>query len=512
MRKTFTDGRPTHWQDSTTYGTASCTNAYVVDVTYSALSPLPGTYLSWGDDEPESEAACRQSALRMYAWDMTGTQPSYLGATTSQGTWIDNDDQVHNPGATKVCHVPPLRAEAAFTLGNGRKYRFALRAERDATNRKLVFANAPVPSRKGFNAAGTSDGLFLAVPRSTGAPDATGWPASPFAVKLDSPDRRVSRGGDLILSGSSFLELSDPYASAKSPNFGFSNAMLLYKGVVGSLAEISCPAYTLGPAEKTYSFAIQAEVHVACGGDSRLMMGSWRFWKPGGTDGHTVGSEFFKRLDVDHGCRGERAAAAWRDLVDAHGTDAYLTDAEIKKVFEARVGADLSPLFATLGLDSQRYWYLPSSARAAGQGGSFYTTDLTVANRSTNDATVTLKFLGHDADGRSGEERTASIAAGQAVHFEDVVGGLFGISSGFGAIRVASTAPLTVQGQTSTPGASGGTFGQSVPATSEDDLILRTGPRSIAGVREDAAFRTNLILTNVFPTSHVRTRSSFSPR
>ena len=84
--KAFTDGRPIHWQDSTTYGTASCTNAYVIDVTYSALAPLPGTYLSWGDDEPESEAACVQSALRMYVWDMTGTQPSYLGATTSKGT------------------------------------------------------------------------------------------------------------------------------------------------------------------------------------------------------------------------------------------------------------------------------------------------------------------------------------------------------------------------------------------------------------------------------------------
>ena len=688
--KAFTDGRPIHWQDSRTYGTASCTNAYVVDVTYSALSPLPGTYLSWGDDEPEAETACRQSALRMYVWDMSGTQPSYLGATTSQGTWIDNDDQLRNPGASKICHVPPLRAETAFSFTNGRKYRFALRAERDASNRKLIFANAPVPSRKGNNAAGGSDGLFLAIPKSTGVPDATGWPSSPFAVRLDSPDRRVSRGGDLILGESSFLRTSDSYVSARSPNFGFSNAMLLYKGVVGTLAEISCPAYTLGSTEKTYSyspgstfltaqtgagycllnerndrtyrlrvfkrdsgsklivigylpvgetgrrtwgcldgfcdgearvasqytmptqaerdfvgtalgfarttrscldsylgralpvplsiavhgeyltpspnggtsyglggaqvtttgfeglirpgqtrvidsldlryelhepmhvynhyffadqlpswldegFAIQAEVHVACGGDPRLMTGSWLFWKPGDTDGHTVGSEFFRRLDVDYGCRGDCAAQAWRDLVDAHGTDTYLTDAEIKAVFEARVGADLSPVFATLGLDSHRHWYLPSSARAGGQGGSFYTTDLTVANRSTADATVTMKFLGHDVDGRSGDERSVSIGAGQAKTFEDVLGNRFGISSGYGAIRISSTASLTVQGQTSTPGTSGGTFGQSVPATSEDDLILRASPRSIAGIREDAAFRTNLILTNVSPISHVVT-------
>ncbi|MBK9967368.1 MAG: hypothetical protein IPP07_21825 [Holophagales bacterium] len=688
--KSFADGRPIHWQDSRSYGSASCTNAFIADVTYSALAPLPGTFLSWGDDEPESASACGASGLEMYVWDLSGTQPTYLGATSSQGTWVDNDDLVHNPGAAKVCHVPPLRAEAAFPFVNGRKYRFAMRAKRDAQNQQLVFANAPVPGRKGGNAAGGSDGLFLAIPKSLGARDATGWPASPFAVRLETPDRRVSRGGDLILDGYSFVRLSDGYGWAESPNYGSSNAMLLPRGSVGALADISCPAYALGTAEKTYSytpgwelpaaqtgagycllsarndrtyklrvfksdpnaklvvvgylpvgetgrrtwgcldglcdgevrvaaqyamptqaerdfvgtafgfvrstrscldsylgralpvplsmtihaekastyaglsinyglggaqvtttgfegliragqtrvndpldlryelhepmhvynhyffadqlpswldegFAIQAEVHVACGGDPRLMTGPWRSWKPGDTDGHSVGSEFFKRLDQEFGCRGDCAAEAWRDLVDTHGADTYLTDPEIKGVFEARVGADLSRLFTTLGLDAQRYWYLPSSARAGGQGGAFYTTDLTVANRSTTDATVTIKFLGHDADGRGGAERTASIGAGQAVTFEDVLGGLFGLSSGYGAIRVASTAPLTVQGQTSTPGASGGTFGQSVPATSEDDLILRTSPRSIAGVREDGAFRTNLILTNTASTTHLVT-------
>lgn len=685
--RTFPDGRPILWQDSRTYGSTGCTNGFVVDVTYSALAPLPGTYLSWGDDEPDSASACTASALRMYVWDLSGSQPAYVGTTSSQGTWLDNGDPVRNPGMAKVCHVPPLRAETAFTFVSGKKYRFAMRAERSARSQQLIFANAPVPSRKGGNAAGGSDGLFLAIPKTVGAYDATYWPISPFAVRLESPDRRVTRGGDLILAGTTFSRFFEAFTWARSPNFGYSNAMLLSRGTVGSLAEISCPAYTLTTTEKKYSYtpgsepssaqtgagycllnerndriyklrvfgldpysklavvgylpvvetgrrtwgcldglcdtqvrmatqyttppqaerdfvglahglvgsarscldsylgrplpvplsmsvhaekastysgqstsyglggsevtttgfeglirpnqtrvndpldlryelhepmhvynyyffedslpswldeglAIQAEVHVACGGDPRLMTGPWRPWKPGDTDGHLVGSEFFKRLDQEFGCRGDCAAQAWRDLVDTHGGDTYLTNAEIKAVFETRVGADLSPLFATLGLDSRRYWYLPSSARAGGQGGAFYTTDVTVANRSTEDATVTLKFLGHDADGRSGAERTASVAAGQAVTFGDVLGSLFGLSGGYGAIQVSSTAPLTVQGQTSTPGASGGTFGQSVPATSDEDLILAASPRSIAGVREDAAFRTNLILTNTAPLDH----------
>jgi hypothetical protein len=52
---------------------------------------------------------------------------------------------------------------------------------------------------------------------------------------------------------------------------------------------------------------------------------------------------------------------------------------------------------------------LPSSARLAGLGGAFYTTDLTVANTGVLPATVVLKFLGNGIDGSSGPERSVSI-------------------------------------------------------------------------------------------------------
>jgi len=688
--RAFTNGRPHLWQSSRSYGTASCTNGFVVDVTYSALAPLPGTYLSWGDDEPASESACQQSALRMYVWDMSGAQPAFRGTLTSQGAWVANDDTLHNPGAEKVCHVAPLRAESAVQLASGRKYRFAMRAESGSQNRGLVFANGPVPDRKGGGAASGAEGTFLAVPATLGEMDATGWPLSPFAVRLGSPDRRVARGGDLIHDGMRFFKLSHGFGNGESPNFGLSNAMLLSQGSAGGLTDISCPAYALTTTERKYSYtpdwptyqvpsalagnrycllngsneriyrlrvfasdpghtlsligylpasetgrrtwgcldglcdgevrvgtqytlptqterndfvgaahgfvrstrscldsylkrplpvplsmaihgeraststslsynyglggaqvttagfeglirpgqtrvndpldlryelhepmhvynhfffadslpswldeglAIQAEVHVGCGGDPRLMMGPWRGWKPGDTDGHTVGSELFKRLEAQHLCGGDCVAEIWRDLVDAHGDDLYLTNAEIKEVFERRVGADLSPIFDAVGIDYQRTFLLPSSARVGGQGGSFYTTDLTIANRSGEAASVTVQFLGHDADGRNGAEKTISLAAGEAVTLPDVLGSLFGVGSGYGAIRVRSSAELNVVGQTSTPGPGGGTFGQSVPAMSDDDLIDGANPTSISSVREDSSFRTNLALANASTTS-----------
>jgi hypothetical protein len=243
-------------------------------------------------------------------------------------------------------------------------------------------------------------------------------------------------------------------------------------------------------------FAEQAEVRVDCGGDPRLMTMGWRPWKPGDTDGHLVGSELFRRLEAERGCTAACAAQLWRDLVDAHGDDPYLTNAEVKDVFEKRLGADLSPLFDTLGIDDDRTWILPSSARVGGQGGSFYTTDLAVANPTGVDASVTVTFLGHDDDGRNGAQKTLTVGAGEAVTYGDVLGSLFGIASGYGAIRGASPARLVVAGQTGTPGPSGGTFGQSVPASGAADLVGNGAARSIGGVTEDAKFRTNLILAN----------------
>jgi len=144
-------------------------------------------------------------------------------------------------------------------------------------------------------------------------------------------------------------------------------------------------------------------------------------------------------------------------------------------------------------------WILPSSARAGGVGGSFYTTDITVANAGIVDASFTLKFLGHDVDGTAGSEKLFALGAGKSVMFNDVLQSVFGLASGYGAIRMTSTnSDLALMSQTSTPGA-GGTFGQSVPSIRE--FISPGVVGSISGIREDLAFRTNLILTNITTTT-----------
>jgi hypothetical protein len=142
-------------------------------------------------------------------------------------------------------------------------------------------------------------------------------------------------------------------------------------------------------------------------------------------------------------------------------------------------------------------FFLPSSAHAPGANGSFFTTDLAVSNRGAADASFTVKFLGNGVDGRGGADVTQSVGAGKAVTIADVLASTFGISNGFGALRISSSSSdLKIFGQTSTPGPSGGTFGQSVPALTGTDLVFAGAPRSIVAIREDAAFRTDLFLVN----------------
>lgn len=141
-------------------------------------------------------------------------------------------------------------------------------------------------------------------------------------------------------------------------------------------------------------------------------------------------------------------------------------------------------------------WLLPSSARASGVN-AFWTTDLVVMNLAAESASVRLKFLGHTGAGSAGPEMTYTIPAHATRTFTDVLSTVFGVTSDWGPILVRSTvSTLVVQGQTWTPAAGGGTYGQSVPALGAAETVGAT-TRAIAGVRQDADFRTNLVLANL---------------
>lgn len=152
---------------------------------------------------------------------------------------------------------------------------------------------------------------------------------------------------------------------------------------------------------------------------------------------------------------------------------------------------------------------LPSSAHGPGKNNAFFTTDLGVANFGRTPARMTLQFLGHDKDGRTGPTRQATLEAGKSVLYSDILGSLFGATADFGAILITADSPsLRIVSQTSTPcgvpvpcSVSGGTFGQGIPAASSGDLVVNGTPRVFTTLREDPRSRTNLVIANATEAS-----------
>jgi hypothetical protein len=177
---------------------------------------------------------------------------------------------------------------------------------------------------------------------------------------------------------------------------------------------------------------------------------------------------------------GGHGGAQWSDAIRLPALEAFL-DRNVRDAGETET------------------WLVPAVARTPGAGGTSWTTSLTLANPAATSADIAFRFLGHDSDGTAGPARSLRLEAGASATYDDVLAGLFGLAEGWGSLLVSSSGPgLVVVAQTSTPG-NGGTYGQAVPAFGPSDLVTGVRARSVAGVREDAAFRTNLVLASAVP-------------
>ncbi len=142
-------------------------------------------------------------------------------------------------------------------------------------------------------------------------------------------------------------------------------------------------------------------------------------------------------------------------------------------------------------------WLLPTSASlVSGASGVRYTTDVTLANTGDTESAFTLRYLGHDIDGRTGPAQSFTLGAGKSVTYQDALSSVFGLSNSWGAILVTSSTPdLAVYGQVLAETATGH-VGQGLPAASDAGYVRPGQARSLLAIREDARARTNLVLAN----------------
>jgi len=144
--------------------------------------------------------------------------------------------------------------------------------------------------------------------------------------------------------------------------------------------------------------------------------------------------------------------------------------------------------------------YVPASANADGAAGTQWHTDLQVKAGGGESATVSVELLKVGENNSSPLSADFNIAPGQSMRLRDVVADVFGFS-GTGALRVTATdGTILVTSRTFNDDPEG-TYGQYVPAISDDDatpfgstaslLQLSRSPNTSEG------FRTNIGFVNV---------------
>lgn len=143
-------------------------------------------------------------------------------------------------------------------------------------------------------------------------------------------------------------------------------------------------------------------------------------------------------------------------------------------------------------------WFVSGVAHTRGLNGSFWVTDLTVFNRGTGDAAITLHFNGAAAV----PPIVLTLASRQQVVLEDVLVSGFALpAEDVGAIKVESGVPLEVHARTYSRAAdecSGDieSYGQSYPGVEPEHALPGTAIGYLTGLRSDGAYRSNLELVN----------------
>lgn len=155
---------------------------------------------------------------------------------------------------------------------------------------------------------------------------------------------------------------------------------------------------------------------------------------------------------------------------------------------------------STPSIDCGYSYWIATAAHLGGSGGSMWATDFAAFNPGTAPATLALYMLPRDGDNAGITPIARSVSNGQTLTLPDIVLGTFGNANLAGAIQVCSDRPVTVSSRTFTrEGAK--TYGFGSQATRREQAIAPGSTRSIADIRENGSFRTNLGLTNVSRTT-----------
>lgn len=138
---------------------------------------------------------------------------------------------------------------------------------------------------------------------------------------------------------------------------------------------------------------------------------------------------------------------------------------------------------------------IPAAARGAGAAGSVWLTRLYLRNTGSGTATVALYWFNRGEANPDPPSQVVSIAPGATMVLDDVILESFGLTSGGGAIGVASSQPLVASA--AILNTAGGTeFGQGFQGVPVENAIAAGESLSVVGLKHNSDYRTNVYLVD----------------
>lgn len=156
--------------------------------------------------------------------------------------------------------------------------------------------------------------------------------------------------------------------------------------------------------------------------------------------------------------------------------------------------ASVPGAFAASGSSLWDWFVIPAAAHVEGAQGTFWRTDVTIVNPyGWRSITVEIRLLVTGQNNTSGPEHSFNIGANEQLVLEDVVLSTFGVT-GTGALVLQSPdgAYFTVSARTYTGDSA--TFGQT--ENGQKNVCHADDNALIAGIRDDARYRTNIGVVN----------------
>jgi hypothetical protein len=147
----------------------------------------------------------------------------------------------------------------------------------------------------------------------------------------------------------------------------------------------------------------------------------------------------------------------------------------------------------TVTVPQQGYTYMVAGiASAPGSGGAYWRSYLSVCNRSSQAANLTLVYR----HGAGSETVTFQLPGFEMVGYDDVAVTLFEVAgSSYGALEVQSNRPLAVQARTYND-MPDGTYGQYLPGVADPEYVVYGTQGLLGQLRGASGFRTNVGFVN----------------